>query len=449
MSISRPTLSEIQQRIIADLIQSINIGESDTSKHIDPTIRNSLIRGIMSSMAAGFDENYDGIEQLQLDLFPWSTEDDAIVQDWATTFGLTQKTATNAAGSVTFSGTATTLIPAGTELQRANGLQYTTDALGTISTSTVNISGLTFSGGLATATTATDHNLASGITIDSITGATESEYNVTNVIITVTGSNTFTYAVTGSPSTPATGSPQVTYTTASVAVTSSEGGSNYNADAGSELSLVSPIAGVDNSAYVQNGGVTGGTDIETTEELRVRVNERTANFAAPFSVAGLPPFIKENNTGVTRIWVQRATPAAGSTTIYFIRGNDTNIIPTSAQANAVKATITNDDTGILPANMSVSSLIVSPPTAVPVDITFSALSPDTADMQTAITASLTDYFKNEANVEVDIALDDLKRVISNTIDSNGSTPTYTLSAPASDVTISTGELGTIGTITYP
>jgi len=447
MTIEKPTLKEIQSRLIADLIQSVNNGVSDTTKHIDPNLKNNAPIELVKCIAGGINDNFDSIQTLQEDLFPYSTEDEDIILDWAATFGVSQKVATKASGLVTFSGIATTTIPSGTTIQTSSGLEYTTQAQATISSNTVNVISLTRSGNKVTAVTSSDHNLASGIEV-TLSGAIETEYNVTP-IITVTDTNAFTFEITTTPSTPATGSPQVTFVTASVTVESNDVGLNYNAIKGTELNLISPISGVNTAAYVQYTELTGGTDLETIEQLRTRINERTAAMAAPFTVAGLPSFIRENNSGVTRVWVEAATPSAGYVTIYFTRDNDTNILPSSAEAAEVKATITNEETGILPANMSESALIVSPPAGVSVDFTFSSLSPNTSDMQAAITSSLTDYFKNNTNVNTNVTLDDLKRIISSTFDSSGNVPVYTLTTPSSNVLISSGELGILGTITYP
>ena len=49
------SISQIQQRITNSLILSVNAGQTDNSKHVDPNIRNSLADGITSSMSAGFD----------------------------------------------------------------------------------------------------------------------------------------------------------------------------------------------------------------------------------------------------------------------------------------------------------------------------------------------------------------------------------------------------------
>jgi uncharacterized phage protein gp47/JayE len=447
MALDRPSIEEIRNRMRADLIQSVNTGEPDTSKHVDANIRNTLVGGIVDSMSAGFDENYDAIEQAQISLFPTTATGDELDR-WGAQFGINQQEAAKASGNITFSGTVTTIVPSGTLVQKSDGLEYATTASGTISANSVTITSLTRSGSTVTAVTASAHNLASNILV-SITGATETEYNLSNVPIIVTDDDTFTYSIATTPTSPATGSPMANFTTASINIEASNNGDDYNAISGTQFSLVSPIAGVDTNAFAGFEGITGGLDIESDNDYRARILERTSNFAAPFSEAGLPPFIKENNPGVTRVWVQRAIPAPGSTTIYFTRDNDANQIPTVAQADAVKATITDVETGILPANMATSSLLVLPPTPVTVDFVFSSLSPNTTEMQSAINENLTDYFLNDTQIAIDITLSELNRIIGNTIDAAGNTPTFTLSTPAADVTISTGELGVLGTITYP
>lgn len=67
----------------------------------------------------------------------------------------------------------------------------------------VNVSSIARSGTTATVTTATAHGLATG-DVALIAGAAETEYNG-EFVVTVTGGSSFTYDVTGSPTTPATG----------------------------------------------------------------------------------------------------------------------------------------------------------------------------------------------------------------------------------------------------
>ena len=196
-------------------------------------------------------------------------------------------------------------------------------------------------------------------------------------------------------------------------------------------------------------GLYYGEDAEQDENLRARLFERTSSFVAPFTEAGIPVFLKEKVSGITRVWVQSAIPSAGYTTIYFTRDNDANIIPNSTQVLQAKNILIDVDNGIKPANMSNNYVIVSAPTSVAINITFSSLSPNTTMMKQAILTTLTDYFKSDA-VEVgkDITLDELKSVIYNVIDEEGNSPTFTLSAPSSTTSISDSQLATLGVITY-
>lgn len=446
MAIEFSSISQIQQRIANALILAINAGQTDNSKHIDPNIRNNFALGLVNSMAAGFDENNDNIQEVLKQLFPQTATGDYL-ELWASFFGINRKDAVQAEGYVVFTGIAATSIPTATAIQKADGFQYETQSLGTISSQTISISSLTRSGSTATATTTSEHNLATGVSVV-IAGASQSEYNIT-ATISVISNTQFTYEVSGTPTTPATGSPTASFTTAYVAIKAIEYGEDGNSAGGSQLSLISPIIGVDNACYLSYDGTYLGLNIKTDEELRVRLLERTSNFTAPFTASGLPVFIKENIAGVTRIWVQTATPSAGYVTIYFTRDNDSNIIPTSTQVNAVKNAIIDEDDGIKPANTPDSYVVVAAPTAVPIAITFSSLSPSTTAMKTAITETLTDYFKSASvNVGGDISLNEINALIYSVIDEDGNSPTFALSAPSADTTISDSELATLGTITY-
>lgn len=68
----------------------------------------------------------------------------------------------------------------------------------------LTVSSITRSSTTATVTTSTDHNLLAGQSVI-IAGAGQSEYNGTFVVLAVTSSTIFTYTVSGSPATPATG----------------------------------------------------------------------------------------------------------------------------------------------------------------------------------------------------------------------------------------------------
>ena len=70
MALQIKTLQEIQQLLISSLLMSVNTGQTDIKKQIDPSIRNSLIGGLVSSLSAGFDDNNQLLKQILKELFP-------------------------------------------------------------------------------------------------------------------------------------------------------------------------------------------------------------------------------------------------------------------------------------------------------------------------------------------------------------------------------------------
>jgi hypothetical protein len=86
------------------------------------------------------------------------------------------------------------------DMFQAGGSMY---MLRGLATATASVSSITRASTTATVTTSTAHGLSNGFWVK-ISGATQPEYNG-NFQITVTGTTTFTYTVTGSPATPATG----------------------------------------------------------------------------------------------------------------------------------------------------------------------------------------------------------------------------------------------------
>jgi len=196
MAIEFSTISQIQERLTNALILAVNAGQLDTSKQIDPNIRNSFALGLVKSMSAGFDENNDNVKEVLKQLFP-QTATGEYLELWASWFGITRKDPVKAEGYAVFTGTASTTIPNATAIQKADGTQYETQASATISAQTIGITTLTRSGSIATATTTANHNLATGVSV-TIAGASQTEYNIT-ATINVISNTQFTYTISGTP----------------------------------------------------------------------------------------------------------------------------------------------------------------------------------------------------------------------------------------------------------
>ena len=447
MPIITKTLQEVQQMMVSSLLMSVNTGQTDIKKQIDPNIRNSLIGGLVSSLSAGIDDNNQLLKQILKQLFP-QTATDEYLKFWGEMLGLSIKTSQKASGYINLIGTASTQIPTNTILQKADGTEYDTLATTVIATQSINIPSLTRVGTTATATTSDNHNLASGMQAI-VAGANQADYNITTTI-TATDYNKFTYQVANAPTTPATGSINATATFARVQVLSRELGTIGNATNGSQLELVSPIENVDNFAFVAYEGLTGGLDAETEDNYRARVLYAWANNTASFTNAKIQSFLINNIPAITRVWVYDATPSAGYVSIYFVNDKEINILPNSTQLAEAKLSITDTKNGgIKPANTDDTMVLVLSPQPVYIDFTFSSLTPNTAEMRQAITDRLTDYFKSvEVSLGKDISDPTYKNVIFSTVDSQGKTPTFTLSQPSGAIDVSSNQLPILRNITF-
>jgi len=409
----------------------------------NPKLKNHWLYALVTSFSNRVYDFYLTLNQAIKQTF-WDTSTGEFLARQASWFGVYKLSATKSSGNIVVTGTATTSIPIATLYQTSTGIEFFTTSASTIAASTVSISSITRSGTTATATTVSNHGLGSLVGV-TISGANETEYNGAKEI-QVTGLSTFTYDVNGSPTTPATGTITAAFTSANVSVQSADFGASNNLSLDEEMTLQSPIAGVDDAAYVDFGEIGGGTDQESESDFRPRFLDRVQNPVAMFNDSAITAKAKEIN-GVTRVFIEQITPTYGQVTIYFMRDNEVNPIPTASEVTTVK----NNILTIKPAHTADIDVIVASPTAVPVDFTFSALSPDTSTMRTAITANLQQFFKESTTVGADVDQDAYRSAIYNTIDTDTGSrvSTFSLSTPTADVTIASGEIGTLGSIIYP
>ena len=425
--------SEVDARSKADVQREL--------EQSNPFLKNSWLGAIITASA---NRIYDFYLQLQIALkenFP-DTATGNFLTRWAAIWGKQLIAASKSNGNVVATGTASSVIPISTTLTGSTG-DFTTTSSTTISAQSININDLTRAGSTVTAITASDHNLANGVSV-TVSGASNTEYNVTAEIV-VTGSDAFQYEIVGTPPDEISTSAIAFFTIGSVPVESVNFGSDVNLDAGTQLRLQSPIVGVDDTLTVDFGAIGGGTDQESEDSLRARTLDRIQNPVAMFNVSAITEKAKEI-AGVTRVFVQEITPAIGQVTIYFMRDNDPNPIPTASEVTKVKDNILT----IKPAHTWDQDVIVLAPTGIPVDFTFTALFPDTSTMREAINANLRQFFDERTSVGVNVDEDAYRSAIFNTVDTvtGNVVQTFTLSAPVGDITISAGEIGILGTVTY-
>lgn len=296
----------------------------------DPYLLVSWLRSLIAGFARRVFDFYQDLNRTELRLFP-DTADEETAPKWGTIYVGPENEATSSTGRAVAQGIAGSSVNIGTTLT-ANENDYITIANATISDQTLEVLSITRSGSTATVTTVGDHLLASAVPV-TISGADQLEYNIVDAPITVIGADTFEYQVIGSPVSPATGSIEIDFTSASVQIESTDFGSSTNLDLDSPLKLQSPIVGVDDTLNVDFGAIGGGSDKETTEAYKIRYLEKIRNPVAHFNASDIIAKAKEI-TGVTRVFVESSGDQIG-----------TIAITTLTQSAGVAKAITANDHG--------------------------------------------------------------------------------------------------------
>ncbi|HEX3809614.1 MAG TPA: baseplate J/gp47 family protein [Rhizomicrobium sp.] len=158
MPFSRPTLSDLRSQVKSDIATNL--------PGTDPLLRFSNL-GILGDALAGLSYlHYGYLDWISKQAVPFTATDE-FLEGWAALKGVTRKAASVASGTVTFSGTDSKVIPAGTSLVRGDGATFTTAADGTISSGSVIVTASADVAGAA-GNTAAGSIFALGISISGI-----------------------------------------------------------------------------------------------------------------------------------------------------------------------------------------------------------------------------------------------------------------------------------------
>jgi uncharacterized phage protein gp47/JayE len=214
-----------------------------------------------------------------------------------------------------------------------------------------------------------------------------------------------------------------------------------NTDVGAQLQPISPILGV-YSVEVDTGGLIGGRAVESDDSFRQRILFHKQN---PPHGGSPSEYVEwgQTKTGVTRIFVKRATPGPGSVTIYFMMDGVGTGIPTAADIEQMQAILEV----LAPADAEV---IVAAPTPQPVNITIAGLVPDTAVMRDEVIKELKAMFLRRAEpASVTEPFVFARSWIDEAVAMAPKWQRSSISAPSGDVTVSTaGNIPTLGTVTF-
>lgn len=218
------------------------------------------------------------------------------------------------------------------------------------------------------------------------------------------------------------------------AVTEGVGGNTLTS---SVLTFVSTPSGVNSTTTVQSPGLTGGADVETDESLLSRLLDRIQTPPQGGSAQDYVTWALEV-AGVTRAWCYPLELGIGTVSVRFMM-DDTygNGIPLAGDVTAVQAYI--DD--LRPATADVTVLA---PTAVVMNFTIDLGATDTPAIRTAVEAELKAMLRRDAQPGGTIYWSRIHEAISIATGEFD----HVLTVPAGNVTHTTGQIATMGTITF-
>ncbi|MFP3944946.1 MAG: baseplate J/gp47 family protein [Alphaproteobacteria bacterium] len=222
--------------------------------------------------------------------------------------------------------------------------------------------------------------------------------------------------------------------TVALSIEAVKAGEDGNANAGAKLSFVSTVTGANSPGTVTAGGCTGGEDSETDEDLRARLLQLWRDPPQGGAEADYVAWAREVS-GVSDVWVAGEEMGDGTVTVRFLQDGE---VPDAAEITAVADHIETK-------RPVTAEVFVVAPIEVALDVTFTSLTPNTAEVQAAVTAELQDLIEREREPGVTILLSHIREAISRAA---GETD-HAISAPSADVAHAAGEIPKLGTVTFP
>ncbi len=439
--------------------QSQSYVRSEQPKLDPSTKKANFIVGLVIAFAKSVYHFYKLLEDFaNRQVHPQTATGEVLFKGWWTSLtGLQRNPITPAAGYINAVGVAGAIVPLNSRFTSGNYV-YTSNASATVLNQSIRAASLTFSNGIAVLESDGSHNLATGQTV-TISGALDTAYNG-DFEITVTAENEFIYTPLSSPTDPAGTETFAASTYARIYIQAEDGGQQSNIDGG-QIILEDAVTDVESSTYVTFGGITGGTDLEDPEDFRDRLLEALGSTLGMFTEDEIRDVAK-NVPGVTRVWIRKARlnpptgwPEEGQAKVLFMRDNDANAFPSAQEIVDVKEALVSK---AMPTHMVESNLTVIGPNPYVVDFNFASITPDTASMRLAITAQLTQFFKERISLGADLPkqdhsdlmLLDLMCAIKETVDleTGQQLQTFSLNSPSSDVTLGADELPQLGQVIF-
>ena len=242
------------------------------------------------------------------------------------------------------------------------------------------------------------------------------------------------------------------------AVTSGEAG---NCASGTILSISPGVTGINSTGSAANA-FTGGADLETMDSLRSRMLEAFQNPPQGGAVQDYVNWSLQLN-GVTRVWPLRNGQGLGTVVVYFMMDvveSAYNGFPQGSNGVATNETRDIAATGdqlalanyLYPLQPVTALVYAVAPAPAAQNFTIAGLTPNTTAMKSAVSAAIEDcFFRKGAPCSADgstgggrVYMADIQASITAIPD----IVDFIITSPTTDIVTTTGQLPTLGTITW-
>lgn len=220
-----------------------------------------------------------------------------------------------------------------------------------------------------------------------------------------------------------------------MACTAETAGVAGNCAASTPVTLAAPVAGVSSSGTVAVGGMTGGADIESLANLRTRYLERRRTTPRGGGTGDYVAWAREVS-GVTRAWEYANFFGPNTVGVAAVLDDDPAVIPDSTKRSQIQTYVQAK----APITTTVTVLAL---TAAPLNPSIS-VTPDTPAIRLAVEAELKDMVRRTSTPGGTTYVSVIREAISLAEGEQ----THNLVSPAADVTHTTLEFATLGTISW-
>lgn len=185
------------------------------------------------------------------------------------------------------------------------------------------------------------------------------------------------------------------------------------------------------------GAIENGRDIEPMTRFKARVKERRKQPPLGGAYHDYVSWAKAASTAVYDVWVSAHESNVGEIIVRFVTDNISAPLPNAALVQTVEDYINQ----VKPVE---ANLVVQAPTLRPLNLTFTALSPNTSAMQAAVDAEVEDLLQRGTRSDSTMYINSIRAAISNT----PGIEDFTLSQDA-NIAIAIDEYVVLGTTTFP